>query len=158
MYPGGHGPMWDLAEDAHSIALIETMLAAGKPVAAVCHAPAVFRHPKAADGKSVVHGKKVTAFTNSEEEAVGLTKVVPYLLEDMLQANGAEFTKGPDWAPHTVTDGLVITGQNPGSSEAVAHALLKPATPPPDARSWARACSGDSQRDSLTWFTARREE
>mmetsp|Transcript_43681 Transcript_43681/g.101035 ORF Transcript_43681/g.101035 Transcript_43681/m.101035 type:complete len:141 (-) Transcript_43681:520-942(-) len=125
MYPGGHGPMWDLAEDAHSIALIETMLAAGKPVAAVCHAPAVFRHPKAADGKSVVHGKKVTAFTNSEEEAVGLTKVVPYLLEDMLQANGAEFTKGPDWAPHTVTDGLVITGQNPGSSEAVAHALLK---------------------------------
>ena len=122
-YPGGHGPLWDLAEDASSIALIERMLAAGKPVAAVCHAPAVLRHPKGADGKSVVHGKAVTGFTNSEEAAVGLTNVVPFLVEDMLTQNGGLYAKGADWQPYVVTDGLLITGQNPASSEPAAKAL-----------------------------------
>lgn len=123
-YPGGHGPLWDLAEDATSIALIETMLKAGKPVAAVCHAPAVLRHPKGADGQSVVNGKKVTGFTNTEEEAAGLTAVVPFLVEDMLTQNGGVYSKATDWHPHVAIDGLLITGQNPASSEPVAHALL----------------------------------
>ena len=123
-YPGGHGPLWDLAEDATSIALIETMLKAGKPVAAVCHAPAVLRHPKGADGQSVVNGKKVTGFTNTEEEAAGLTAVVPFLVEDMLTQNGGVYSKAADWQPYVVVDGLLITGQNPASSEPVAHALL----------------------------------
>lgn len=124
-YPGGHGPLWDLAEDTVSIKLIETMLAAGKPVAAVCHAPAVLRHPKSASGASVVQGKGVTGFTNSEEAAVGLTAIVPFLVEDMLKKNGGNYSKGPDWAPYVVTDGLLITGQNPASSEPVARALLQ---------------------------------
>ncbi|WP_295763987.1 type 1 glutamine amidotransferase domain-containing protein [Undibacterium sp.] len=123
-YPGGHGPLWDLAEDSSSIALIESMLAAGKPVAAVCHAPAVLRHPKSADGKSVVDGKRVTGFTNTEEAAVGLTDVVPFLVEDMLAANGGVYSKAGDWQPYVVTDGLLITGQNPASSEPAAHALM----------------------------------
>lgn len=123
-YPGGHGPLWDLAEDADSIALIETMLKAGKPVAAVCHAPAVLRHPKGADGRSVVKGKKVTGFTNSEEEAVGLTSIVPFLVENMLTQNGGMYSKVADWQPYVLTDGLLITGQNPASSEPAAHALL----------------------------------
>ena len=123
-YPGGHGPLWDLAEDASSIALIEAMLAASKPVAAVCHAPAVLRHPKSPDGKSVVKGKNVTGFTNSEEEAVGLTRVVPFLVEDMLVKNGGNYSKGADWQPYVVTDGMLITGQNPASSALAAHALL----------------------------------
>ena len=123
-YPGGHGPLWDLAEDSASIALIEVMLAAGKPVVAVCHAPAVLRHPKTLDGKSVVHGKAVTGFTNTEEEAVGLTKVVPFLVEDMLKANGGNYSKGADWQPYVLTAGLLITGQNPASSEPAARALL----------------------------------
>src|SRR5690606_6393464 len=124
-YPGGHGPLWDLADDATSIALIEAMLAAGKPVAAVCHAPGVLRHVKSADGNPLVDGKSVTGFTNTEEEAVGLTDVVPFLVEDMLKANGAKFSKGDDWQPHVVTDGLLVTGQNPASSEPAAEALLK---------------------------------
>ena len=124
-YPGGHGPLWDLAEDATSIALIENMLKAGKPVAAVCHAPAVLRHPKTAAGVSVVRGKKVTGFTNTEEEAAGLTKVVPFLVEDTLTQNGGVYSKAADWQPHVVTDGLLITGQNPASSEPAAQALLK---------------------------------
>lgn len=124
-YPGGHGPLWDLAENANSIALIEAMLKAGKPVAAVCHAPAVLRHPKAADGSSVVNGKSVTGFTNTEEAAVGLSQVVPFLVEDMLTKNGGSYSKGADWQPHVVTDGLLITGQNPASSEPAARALLK---------------------------------
>ncbi|MBX3686363.1 MAG: type 1 glutamine amidotransferase domain-containing protein [Rhodocyclaceae bacterium] len=124
-YPGGHGPLWDLAEDAASIALIEATLAGGKPVAAVCHAPAVLRHPKGADGKPVVAGKAVTGFTNSEEAAVGLTEVVPFLVEDMLKANGGRYVAAADWAAHVETDGLLITGQNPASSEAAAAALLK---------------------------------
>ncbi len=123
-YPGGHGPLWDLAEDKNSIALIETMLSANKPVAAVCHAPAVLRHPKTAEGVSVVQGKTVTCFTNTEEEAVALTEVVPFLVEDMLKQNGANYSKGADWQAHVVTDGLLITGQNPASSEPVAKALL----------------------------------
>jgi putative intracellular protease/amidase len=124
-YPGGHGPLWDLAEDAKSIALIEAMLAAGKPVATVCHAPGVLRHPKNADGTSVVAGKAVTGFTNTEEAAVGLTDVVPFLVEDMLQARGGSYSKVADWQPYVVADGLLITGQNPASSEPVAKALLK---------------------------------
>ena len=124
-YPGGHGPLWDLAEDAHSIALIEATLNAGKPVAAVCHAPAVLRHPKGPDGQSVVKGKNVTGFTNTEEAAVGLTDVVPFLVEDMLKANGGHYAKLGDWQPYAITDGLLITGQNPASSEPAAHALLK---------------------------------
>jgi putative intracellular protease/amidase len=123
-YPGGHGPLWDLAEDSASIALIEATLAAGKPVVAVCHAPAVLRHPKTPDGKSVVEGKEVTGFTNTEEEAVGLTQVVPFLVEDMLKANGGHYSKGADWQPYVLTDGLLITGQNPASSEPAARALL----------------------------------
>jgi putative intracellular protease/amidase len=123
-YPGGHGPLWDLAEDASSIALIENMLTAGKPIATVCHAPAVLRHPKAADGKSVVHGKSVTGFTNTEEAAVGLTDVVPFLVEDMLIKNGGKYAKGEDWQPFVQTDGLLITGQNPASSAPAAQALL----------------------------------
>jgi putative intracellular protease/amidase len=123
-YPGGHGPLWDLAEDATSIALIETMLKAGKPVAAVCHAPAILRHPKGTNGQSVVKGKKVTGFTNTEEEAAGLTAVVPFLVEDMLTQNGGIYSKAADWHPHVEIDGLLITGQNPASSEPVAKALL----------------------------------
>ena len=124
-YPGGHGPMWDLAEDKASIALIEAMAAAGKPVAAVCHAPAVLRHVKNADGTPLVKGKQVTGFTNTEEEAVGLTKVVPFLIEDMLKENGGQYSKGADWQSYVLTDGKLVTGQNPASSEAGAKALLK---------------------------------
>ncbi|MGV8893588.1 MAG: type 1 glutamine amidotransferase domain-containing protein [Burkholderiaceae bacterium] len=124
-YPGGHGPLWDLAEDKASIALIEAMVVAGKPVAAVCHAPGVLRHAKAADGTPLVSGKKVTGFTNTEEEAVGLTKVVPFLVEDMLKENGGNYSKGADWQSYVLTDGNLITGQNPASSEAGAKELLK---------------------------------
>ena len=123
-YPGGHGPLWDLAEDKHSIALIETFYKAGKPVAAVCHAPGVLRHAKGADGQPLVKGKKVTGFTNSEEEAVQLTHVVPFLVEDELKAKGGIYSKGPDWASYVLTDGLLLTGQNPASSQAAAEALL----------------------------------
>lgn len=124
-YPGGHGPLWDLAEDANSIALIESFLAAGKPVALVCHAPGVLRHVKTPDGRPLVEGRKVTGFTNSEEAAVGLTEVVPFLVEDELKARGGIYSKADDWAPYVVTDGLLITGQNPASSSSVAAALIK---------------------------------
>ena len=124
-YPGGHGPLWDLAEDANSVALIETMLKAGRPVAAVCHAPAVLLHPKNPEGVSVVKGKNVTGFSNTEENAAGLTDVVPFLVENMLTQNGGTYSKADDWQPHVVTDGLLITGQNPASSEPAAQALLK---------------------------------
>ncbi len=123
-YPGGHGPLWDLAEDPKSVSLIETMLAAGKPVAAVCHAPGVLRHAKTADGKPLVQGRQVTGFSNAEEAAVQLTDVVPFLVEDELAALGGLYTKGPDWQPYIVSDGLLITGQNPASSVGVAQALL----------------------------------
>ena len=123
-YPGGHGPLWDLAEDADSRQLIETFAGSDRPVAAVCHAPGVFRHTKAADGKSLVAGRTVTGFTNTEEEAVGLTEIVPFLVEDMLVANGGDYKKGADWASFVVTDGKLVTGQNPASSEEAARKLL----------------------------------
>jgi putative intracellular protease/amidase len=123
-YPGGHGPLWDLAEDRDSIALIEAMYSANKTVAAVCHAPAVLRHAKSADGSALVEGKSVTGFSNSEEDAVQLTDIVPFLLEDDLQAKGANYSKSSDWYPYVVTDGNLITGQNPASSEAAALAVL----------------------------------
>ena len=123
-YPGGHGPLWDLAEDAHSISLIEALAAAGKPVATVCHSPGVLRHVKGPSGDLLVKGKAVTGFSNTEEEAVGLTDVVPFLVEDVLQANGGVYSKGPDWAPYVLTDDLLITGQNPASSRPAAEALL----------------------------------
>ncbi|MFF7397786.1 type 1 glutamine amidotransferase domain-containing protein [Achromobacter sp. NPDC008082] len=123
-YPGGHGPLWDLAEDAKSVALIETMLAAGKPVSAVCHAPGVLRHAKTADGKPLVQGRQVTGFSNAEEAAVQLTDVVPFLVEDELVRLGGVYSKGPDWQPYVVSDGLLVTGQNPASSVGVAQALL----------------------------------
>jgi putative intracellular protease/amidase len=124
-YPGGHGPLWDLAQSAESRALLESTLAAGRPVAAVCHAPGVLRDVKAPDGSPLVKGKRVTGFTNSEEEAVGLSKVVPFLVEDMLRSAGGNYVKGADWQSHVVTDGLLITGQNPASSAAGARALLQ---------------------------------
>ena len=123
-YPGGHGPLWDLAEDKQSIALIEAMIAAGKPVAAVCHAPGVLRHTRNVDGMPLVKGKRVTGFTNTEEDAVQLSQIVPFLVEDMLKTNGGEYSKGPDWHPYVLVDGLLITGQNPASSELAAEKLL----------------------------------
>ncbi|WP_447042888.1 type 1 glutamine amidotransferase domain-containing protein [Vreelandella sp. H-I2] len=123
-YPGGHGPLWDLAESATSVRLIEAALAANKPVATVCHAPGVLRHVKGSDGKPLVAGRKVTGFSNSEEKAVGLTNVVPFLVEDMLKEQGGQYSKGDDWSSYVLVDGLLITGQNPGSSEATAQALL----------------------------------
>lgn len=124
-YPGGHGPMWDLAEDQDSIKLIEAFLAARKPIAFVCHAPGVLRHVKTPDGRPLVQGKIVTGFTNGEEEDVGLTKVVPFLVEDELLSLGATFCKVRNWDAYTVTDGQLITGQNPASSGPVARVLLE---------------------------------
>ncbi|MBB6463081.1 type 1 glutamine amidotransferase domain-containing protein [Flammeovirga kamogawensis] len=124
-YPGGHGPLWDLATDKNSIALIEAFYNAGKPVSAVCHAPAIFKDTKAQDGTPLVKGKKVTGFSDSEEDAVQLTDIVPFLVEDMLKENGGIYSKGDDWSPYAVEDGLLITGQNPASSELVAEKLLK---------------------------------
>lgn len=123
-YPGGHGPLWDLSEDEHSIRLIENTFAAGKPVAAVCHGPAVFRHTKGALGEPLVKGKQVAGFSNSEEAAAGLTEVVPFLVEDMLKANGGHYSRADDWQSHAVVDGHLVTGQNPASSEAAARAVL----------------------------------
>jgi len=124
-FPGGHGPLWDLAENADSQRIIETFIAEDRPLAAVCHAPAIFKHTKGADGKSLVSGRRVTGFTNTEEEAVGLTDSVPFLIEDMLSANGGLYEKGPDWGSYVVVDGNLVTGQNPASSEAAAKELLK---------------------------------
>ena len=124
-YAGGHGPLWDLAEDPTSKALIEGALAAEKPVALVCHAPGVLRHVTTPSGAPLVEGKKVTGFTNTEEEGVGLTDVVPFLVEDMLKANGGTYSKGDDWGPYVVRDGLLITGQNPASSAPAAAALIE---------------------------------
>ncbi len=124
-YPGGHGPLWDLAENADSQRIIEKFIAEDRPLAAVCHAPAIFKHTKGADGMSVVSGRRVTGFTNTEEEGVGLTEIVPFLVEDMLKANGGLYEKGPDWGSYVVLDGKLVTGQNPASSEAAAKELLK---------------------------------
>ncbi|CDR33746.1 type 1 glutamine amidotransferase domain-containing protein [Criblamydia sequanensis] len=123
-YPGGHGPMWDLAESSTSIALLESFYNSGKFIALVCHAPGVL-HRVTFEGKPLVKGKRVTGFTNSEEEQVHLTKVVPFLVEDELKRLGGHFEKAPDWESFVVVDGHLITGQNPASSEAVAQTLLK---------------------------------
>ncbi|WP_372864321.1 type 1 glutamine amidotransferase domain-containing protein [Spongiibacter sp.] len=124
-YPGGHGPLWDLVDDPQSVLLIEQFYHAGKPVAAVCHAPAVFRHSIEANGEPLVKGKRITAFSNSEEAAVGLSEIVPFLLEDMLSERGARYEKGEDWASHIVCDGQLLTGQNPASSAALATAVIE---------------------------------
>jgi putative intracellular protease/amidase len=124
-YPGGHGPMWDLAEDVNSITLIKTFLAAGKTIAFVCHAPGVLHRVRTPDGRPLVEGKRVTGFTNGEEEAVGLTKVVPFLVENELLQLGATFSKVKDWGVHTVADGQLITGQNPASSGPTAKLLIE---------------------------------
>lgn len=124
-YPGGHGPMWDLVKDEHSIALLEAFEAAGKPIAAVCHAPAALLKVKTADGKALVEGKEVTGFSNTEEEGVQLTEVVPFLLEDELKTFGGIYKKANDWEPYVLRDGMLITGQNPASSEGVAKKLLE---------------------------------
>lgn len=123
-YPGGHGPLWDLAESADSRKLLESFAAADRPIGAVCHAPGVFRHVKGNDGEPLVKGRRVTGFTNGEEEGVGLTDVVPFLVEDMLKDNGADYRKGDDWASYVEVDGKLVTGQNPASSEAAAKELL----------------------------------
>ncbi|MFT5152974.1 MAG: putative intracellular protease/amidase [Planctomycetota bacterium] len=124
-YPGGHGPLWDLANDTNSIRLIEAFLATNKPVATVCHAPGVLLNVKNQDGEPLPKGKRVTGFSNSEEAAVELTDVVPFLVEDRLKELGGNYEKADDWNPHVVVDGLLITGQNPASSEGVADALLE---------------------------------
>ncbi|MBA3285108.1 MAG: type 1 glutamine amidotransferase domain-containing protein [Nitrosopumilus sp.] len=123
-FPGGHGPMWDLYDNKDSIALIQDFWSAGKPVAAVCHAPSALLNVKDENGDPLVKGKKVTGFTNTEEEGVKLTDVVPYLLEDELKARGGKYSSGSDWSSHVVKDGMLITGQNPASSEKVAKELL----------------------------------
>jgi putative intracellular protease/amidase len=123
-YPGGHGPLWDLAQDPSSIALVEAMLAAGNPVAAVCHGAAVLLRPRAADGTMLLKGKSVTGFSNTEEAALGLSRDVPFLLENMLVKAGARYSKLADWQPNVVVDGLIITGQNPASAGPAARALL----------------------------------
>lgn len=123
-YPGGHGPLWDLATDPDSVALIEDFVRQGKPVAAVCHAPAVLLRTRTAEGLPLVAGRQVTGFSNSEEDAVGLSAVVPFLLETALRAEGADYRKGPDWGSFVVEDGLLITGQNPASSASAAQCLL----------------------------------
>lgn len=124
-YPGGHGPMWDIVEDKNSIKLIEFFLAAGKPIAVVCHSTGALRHVKAPDGKPLVRDKEVTGFTNGEEEAVGLTKVVPFLVEDEMMKLGAVFSKVANWGVHVVNSGLLTTGQNPASSGPAAKVLLE---------------------------------
>lgn len=124
-YPGGHGVLWDLVEDKDSKEIIESFYNNNKPVSFVCHAPAVLKNIKNPNGEPLVKGKKVTGFTNQEEDAVQLTNVVPFLLEDMLIENGGEYSKIEDWQPYAVQDGLLITGQNPASSEKVADLLMK---------------------------------
>jgi putative intracellular protease/amidase len=128
-YPGGHGPLWDLAEDDDSTKLIETFATSDRPIGAVCHAPAVFKHPKGADGKPLVSGKRVTGFTNTEEEAVGLTDVVPFRVESRLVQRGGQFRRGDDWASHVEVDGLLVTGQNPASSAPAAEAMIRMLVP-----------------------------
>ena len=124
-YPGGHGPLWDLYNNDHSVALIEGFMSANKPVAAVCHAPAVLLRARGRDGEPLVRGRHVTGFSNTEEAAVGLTEIVPYLLEDELKSQGGSYEKADDWTPLAVVDGRLITGQNPASSAPVAEALLQ---------------------------------
>ena len=124
-FPGGHGPMWDLAESEDSQRLIEAFAESDRPIGAVCHAPAIFKHTKAANGQPLVSGRRVTGFTNTEEAGVGLTDIVPFLVEDMLKANGGLYEKGSDWSSFVLVDGKLVTGQNPASSEQAAKELLK---------------------------------
>jgi len=124
-YPGGHGPLWDLVDSRESVALIEAMIAAGKPVAAVCHAPAVLRDVMGPDQMPLLRGRRVTGFANTEEDAAGLSAVVPFRVEDLLQSRGGLYSKAEDWQPHVVTEGLLVTGQNPASSSGAAQALLE---------------------------------
>ncbi|MEJ2202196.1 MAG: type 1 glutamine amidotransferase domain-containing protein [Desulfuromonadaceae bacterium] len=124
-YPGGHGPLWDLAEDRDSIALIEALFAQGKPVAAVCHGPAVLRYAKAPNGSPLIQGKQITGFSDSEEAAVQLTKVVPFSVEQELKAKGGKYQKAADWQAFSIRDGNLITGQNPSSSAGTAEILLQ---------------------------------
>lgn len=123
-FPGGHGPLWDLTNDRNALSLIEDMLAAEKPVALVCHAPGILTHVMAPNGEPIAKDRSVTGFTNAEEADVQLVDVVPYLLEDALKAQGANFLAAADWAVHVIQDGLLITGQNPASSRATAQVLL----------------------------------
>lgn len=123
-YPGGHGPMWDLANDKDSIRLVQTMVNAGKPIAAICHGPVALVNAKDKSGAPLLKGKTITAFTDTEEEAVGLTKVVPFLLEDAIKDRGANYKRGKDWESYVVEDGNIITGQNPASSADAAEKLL----------------------------------
>jgi len=123
-YPGGHGPLWDLAEDKRSISLLEAFSQQGKPIGLVCHAPGVLKHAKGEDGSPLVKGKRVTGFSNSEEEAVQLTQIVPFLLEDMLKSNQGLYHKGADWESYIEVDGNLLTGQNPASSKAVAIEIM----------------------------------
>jgi putative intracellular protease/amidase len=124
-YPGGHGPMWDLTENAFSIELIQVMIETKKIVAAICHGPAVLRHVKNSDGTAAVKNRRVTGFSNTEEKAAGLSDVVPFLVEDMLKHEGGQYSKAADWQPHVVSDGLLITGQNPASSQSAAAMVLE---------------------------------
>jgi putative intracellular protease/amidase len=124
-YPGGHGPMWDMPDNATSIALIEAFVKADKPVGAVCHAPVALINVRGKDGEYLIKGKHVTGFTNAEEEAVGLTTVVPFLLEDRLKERGSIYSKTANWVPYVQVDGRLVTGQNPASSEPAAEELLK---------------------------------
>jgi putative intracellular protease/amidase len=124
-YPGGHGPLWDLVENAESQRIIGLFMAANRPLAAVCHAPAIFQHIKGANEMSVISGRRVTGFANTEEAEVGLTNIVPFLVEGMLKANRGLYEKGPDWGSYVVVDGNLVTGQNPASSAAAAKELLK---------------------------------
>lgn len=157
-YVGGHGPLWDLVDDQDSIALLEAMIAANKPVAAVCHAPAALLQLRNATGGFVLNDKKVTGFCNSEEQAAGLSAVVPFSLEDSLKQKGASYSKVGNWQPYVITDGMLVTGQNPASSEAAALALLaalksKPAikmlelkAPSPSIKSAATSVSAHAQK------------
>jgi putative intracellular protease/amidase len=124
-YPGGHGPLWDLADDPDSQRLIEAFYAAGKPVAAVCHGPAAFRNAREPFGFPMVRGRSVTGFSNTEELAAGLTDIVPFLVEDVLKEKGGDYSKKADWQSHVITDANLVTGQNPASSEEAARAVLK---------------------------------
>ena len=124
-FPGGHGPMWDLASDENVAALTSKFYATAKPIGAVCHGPAALTRAVDENGISILKGKKVTGFTNTEEEAVGLTKIVPFLLEEKMKALGGTYERGPDWASHVVVDGRLVTGQNPASSEAAAKKLIE---------------------------------
>lgn len=124
-YPGGHGPMWDMPDNLTSIALIEAFVKAEKPVGAVCHAPVALVNVREKNGEYLIKGKRVTGFSNAEEEAVGLAAVVPFLLEDRLKERGSIYSSAPNWTPHIEVDGRLVTGQNPASSEPAAAALLK---------------------------------